>query len=405
MLPMVTVGTVDGRSIIDPIRDGYIFRDSNDYQCAYVTKIDTKNKELTCKSALEMKGDYDPTPYYNLKYDKLVIGVGMVTNTFNVPGVEEYAYFLKDVDHAHNIRRRFCVNLEKACQPNLSEAERRRLLQIVIVGGGPTGVETAGMIYDFMTKDLKKKYAGIEKYVKVNIYDAGKILANFDEKLQNTAQKILNERNNVNLFEETGVLGVSRDESGQKITLSDGNVLHCSIVIWTAGLKPNKLLRDMENDVNCEIAVNKRGFIEVDECLRTSVNDVYAIGDCSIVVDHPYQQAATVAEQQGEYLAKRLNEKNLNQPFKFSNPGMLANIGGHVGLTDIKKSRQSPVSAKFSGVYSWVVWRSAYLTKLGRWYNRFRVPLDYLRTAIWGRETSFFQKDARPKIEAPKRVA
>merc|ERR1711937_371501 len=55
MLPMVTVGTVDGRSIIDPIRDSYNFRDSNDYQCAYVTKIDTKNKELTCKSALVMK--------------------------------------------------------------------------------------------------------------------------------------------------------------------------------------------------------------------------------------------------------------------------------------------------------------------------------------------------------------
>ena len=138
-----------------------------------------------------MKGDYDPTPYYTLKYDKLVIGVGMVTNTFNIPGVDEHAYFLKDVDHAHNIRRRFAVNLEKACQPNLSEAERRRLLQIVVVGGGPTGVEFAGMIYDFMTTDLKKKYAGIEKYVKVNIYDAGKILANFDTKLQNQAQKIL----------------------------------------------------------------------------------------------------------------------------------------------------------------------------------------------------------------------
>ena len=58
MLPMVTVGTVDSRSIIDPIRDGYKFRDSNDYQCAYVTKIDTKKRELTCKSALDMKDDY-----------------------------------------------------------------------------------------------------------------------------------------------------------------------------------------------------------------------------------------------------------------------------------------------------------------------------------------------------------
>ena len=166
MLPMVTVGTVDSRSIIDPIRDGYKFRDSNDYQCAYVTNIDTKKRELTCKSALDMKDDYDPTPFYTLNYDKLVIGVGAVTNTFNVPGVYEHAYFLKDVDHAHNIRRKFAINLEKACQPNISEQERRRLLQIVVVGGGPTGVEYSGMVYDFMTKDLKNKYNEIEKYVK-----------------------------------------------------------------------------------------------------------------------------------------------------------------------------------------------------------------------------------------------
>ena len=395
---MVTVGTVDSRSIIDPIRDGYKFRDSNDYQCAYVTNIDTKKRELTCKSALDMKDDYDPTPFYTLNYDKLVIGVGAVTNTFNVPGVYEHAYFLKDVDHAHNIRRKFAINLEKACQPNISEQERRRLLQIVVVGGGPTGVEYSGMVYDFMTKDLKNKYNEIEKYVKVNVYDSGKILSNFDAKLQRKAQKIIHDRNNVNLYEETGVLRVEKD----KVILSDGSVLPCSIVVWTAGLKPNSLVQQIKDDDACEITVSDRGFIEVDEFLRTSVNNIYALGDCSAVVDHPYQQAATVAEQQGIYLAKGVlnpNNINLRKKFEFSNPGMLANLGGHTGLTELKKSRQMPVAAKFSGVYSWIVWRGAYLTKLGRWYNRCRVPWDYARTAIWGRDTSFFQKEIRPKFE------
>ena len=164
-------------------------------------------------------------------------------------------------------------------------------------------------------------------------------------------------------------------------------------------MKPNDLIKSIENDENCQISVSKKGFIEVDEFLKTSAEGVYSLGDCSVVVDQPYQQAATVAEQQGIYLAKTvLNKKGVKNKFVFSNPGQLANLGGFSGLTELKKSNQVPIAAKFSGVYSWSVWRGAYLTKLGRWYNRFRVPLDYFRTAVWGRETSLFQKEQRPRV-------
>ena len=213
-----------------------------------------------------------------------------------------------------------------------------------------------------MTQDLKKKYSEIEQYVKVNVYDSGKIMSNFDEKLQKSAQKILHKRNNVNLFEETGVLKIERD----RVLLSDGSVLPCSIIVWTAGLKPNYLIKSIESDENCQISVSKKGFIEVDEFLRTSAEGVYSLGDCSVVVDQPYQQAATVAEQQGIYLAKTvLNKKGVKNKFVFGNPGQLANLGGFSGLTELKKSNLVPIAAKFSGVYT----ENIGLMSEGKWLN------------------------------------
>jgi len=375
MLASSTVGTVDFRAIIDPIRLGIKFRTTNHYQCAYATKVDPASKTITVKSALDSQ-----LPAYQIPYDKLVIGCGAVTNTFEIPGVYEYAYFLKDISHAMKIKHKLHTNLEMACSMNITPEERRKLLHVVIVGGGPTGVEFGAEVYDMLRSDISKKYPDIARYVRVTLIDAAQVLSMFDAKMQEYAQKKLASRPNFNLIESTSVTKLDITD----VHLSDGQVLKSALVVWSTGLKPNPLVEKSGVDTT------ERGFISVDPQLKTSDQSIFALGDCAHVENHGYSQTATVAESQGIYLAKQLNKPS-DEKFTFKFPGALAYLGGSQGLSHIDMSAQNlPVELKMTGVYSFLVWRLAYMTKLGRWYNRVQVPFCWLRTYIWGRDSSVF---------------
>ncbi len=143
LLASTTVGTLEFRSIIEPIRN-VGFRQTDHFHLSEAVGIDVEKKELYCRSVLK------PELTYNIDYDKLVVGVGAVSNTFGIPGVSEHAFFLKEVQDARAIRNRILNNFELALHPSISQEERRRLLHIIIVGGGPTGVEFGAELYDFV---------------------------------------------------------------------------------------------------------------------------------------------------------------------------------------------------------------------------------------------------------------
>ncbi|KXJ16728.1 probable NADH dehydrogenase [Exaiptasia diaphana] len=372
LLCSTTVGTLEFRSIIEPVRNTG-FRDEHHFQLAEAIKLCPEQREITCRSTLNEEE-------IKFQYDKLVIGVGAVSNTFGVPGVYENAFFLKEIADARKIRNQILKNFELAMQPGIDEDEKKRLLHFVIVGGGPTGVEFGAELYDFVKQDVARLYAHEKENVRVTLIEAQHILPSFDEKLRQFAERKMRQRNQFKLL-QSSVTEVHKDG----VTLKDGTRMPCSMVVWSTGLAP----RDFTASLN--LPKNKSQQLVVDGYLKIKGQEdygIFALGDCSFVESHPYPCTAQVAERQGQYLAKSLTlyatgRQSEVQEFSWINLGMLAYVGGYQGLADFP-------TGKLQGFKSWIVWRSVYLTKLGSWRGRFQVPFDWARTFFFGRDISQF---------------
>lgn len=136
---------------------------------AEATKIDYANKKIYITDESEIKGD---TINNEVPFDYLVVGVGAENATFGIPGVREHGLFLKEVSDAQAIRRRIMDCVETAQFKDQSDEERKRLLSMVVVGGGPTGVEFAGELQDFFQDDLKKWIPDVGKFFNVTLVEA-----------------------------------------------------------------------------------------------------------------------------------------------------------------------------------------------------------------------------------------
>ena len=367
LLCSTTVGTLEFRSIIEPVRNAC--KDSQ-FHLSSATYLNHQGKVLTCESELF------PHQTYNLDYDQLVIGVGALSNTFNIPGVRQNAYFLKELWDARNIRNKIIANFELATQPFSTAADHDRLLHIVIVGGGPTGVEFGAELYDFLREDVSRLYPGLQKKVRVTLIEADKILGSFDQGLREYAERKIRKRDQFNLLQAV-VARVAED----KVVLKGGQEIHCGLVVWSTGLSPRRFTQDLK------FPKDKYGHVITDEKLQVKdapANTIFALGDCAYIENLPLPSTAQVAERQGRWLAKYLNGQT-QKNFEFSNLGMLAYVGEYRGLSDFK-----PKFFKLKGFHSWLVWRSAYLTRLGSWKLRLQVPIDWLKTFVFGRDISRF---------------
>ncbi|EKG13584.1 FAD-dependent pyridine nucleotide-disulfide oxidoreductase, partial [Macrophomina phaseolina MS6] len=138
------------------------------YVKATVEDIDLSRKVLRCKTAFDWCKQDDT---FEESYDRLVIAPGCKPNMFNTPGVEKYAQFVKTVDDARQLRRRLFEQLEKASMPGLTEQQQRDKLRVIIVGGGPTGVEICAEMWDLAHTDLQKLYPGVADKLSIAIHD------------------------------------------------------------------------------------------------------------------------------------------------------------------------------------------------------------------------------------------
>ena len=184
ILPSATVGTVDCRSIVEPIRKLILkYHKGQDVQFheASCVEILPEKKQIVCRDESGIQGS---VAQFNLDYDILVSAVGATNNTFGTPGVEENCYFLKEITDARVVRDAIVDLLESSCIPGQPVEERKRLLHFVIVGGGPTGVEFASELRDFLREDLPKIYPRVVDDFQVTLVQSGDhILNTYDQQI------------------------------------------------------------------------------------------------------------------------------------------------------------------------------------------------------------------------------
>nr|GME09393.1 internal alternative NAD(P)H-ubiquinone oxidoreductase A1, mitochondrial-like [Ipomoea batatas] len=395
LLASTCVGTLEFRSVAEPVGriQPAISREPNSYFfLAKCSGIDFNNHTINCQTATD--GVQAPEPWnFSISYDKLVVAAGAKALTFGIKGVLEHAIFLREVYHAQEIRRKLLLNLMLSDVPGVSDEEKRRLLHCVVVGGGPTGVEFSGELSDFIMRDVHQRYAHVKDYIHVTLIEANEILSSFDDRLRKYATKQLT-KSGVRL-----VRGVVQDVQPQKIILSDGTEVPYGLLVWSTGVGPSSFVESLD-------IPKARGRIGVDEWLRVpSVQDVFAIGDCCGFLEStgkPVLPAlAQVAERQGKYLATLVNQLgkagggkakaakdlDLGDPFVYRHLGSMATIGRYKALVDLRQSKEGK-GVSMAGFTSWFIWRSAYLTRVVSWRNRFYVAINWLTTFVFGRDIS-----------------
>jgi NADH:ubiquinone reductase (non-electrogenic) len=363
LLPSTTVGTLEFRSIIEPIR---VVRQGIAFYLAEAVAIDAGARRVLCRAAL------DAQPFA-MEYHALVIAVGADNQTHDIPGVRENALFLKELADARAIRQRIIECFERASTPGLSGDERRRLLRFVVVGGGPTGVELAAELHDFVRDDLSRWYPERAPEARITVVEAQSVLLGaFHSALAAYALRLFR-REGIEVLTHSKVKEVSPDA----IRLHDGMEIPCGLVVWSTGLGPRPFVRalDFPKDHGQRLLTDRHFRVK-------GQSDIYAIGDCSVVEGENFPATA----QAGRYLAFSLSRAASGKsarPFRYRHLGMLAYVGRHRALADLP-------SLHAHGMAAWLFWRSAYLTRLVSLKNKMLVLFDWFKTLLFGRDVSRF---------------
>ncbi|PWN40104.1 FAD/NAD(P)-binding domain-containing protein [Ceraceosorus guamensis] len=413
LLPQVTVGTVSPRSIAQPTRHNTRYK-TREVQVleAEATKINVKDKTVTFEDRNSEIYGANNGSETTVKYDYLVVAVGSQNQTFNIPGIKEHAFFLKELQDASKIRQRIMDLIEKASLVGQSDEEMDRLLHICVVGGGPTGVEAAAEMHDFVD-DLSKWYPAVANRVRVTLVEAlPQILPAFSKGLVEYTESTF-KSNKIDILAKHMVKGL--DEKSVTMQGPEGIVnLPCGMLIWAAGNTSRPISRDLQAQLK-ETQTERRG-LKVDEQLRLigAEDSIFAVGDATATQWAPTAQAAS---QQGSYIAKifaqlahadqlaqkasealragrpsdeveklqkRADRAAKLPPFKFTNNGSLAYIGGERAIADVPLSNGASISA--SGTATYLFWRSAYLSMLFSLRNRTQVAADWVKVWLFGRD-------------------
>ena len=345
LLYQVATAGLEPDSITYPIRK--VFQKYPDFyfRMAKVEHINAENK--TVKTNL---GD--------ISYDYLVIATGARSNFFGNDQVENYSMPMKSIRHALDLRSLLLQNFEDALVTKSSE-EREKLMNVVIVGAGPTGVELAGALAELKTRVLPSDYPDLDvSKMKIVLIDgADRVLPAMSVEASRKSEKFLKQ-----LGVEIKLNMFVNNYDGHTIDTSKGKI-PARTLIWSAGV--------FGNPVEGITIENKFKRYDIDEFFRVKgVKDVYALGDVASIVSektpvgHP--MLASVAVQQGEFLARNFRNmlKGKEQiPFKYNDKGSMATIGKNKAVADLP-------GFKTQGMFAWYVWMFVHLILLIGFRNR-----------------------------------
>jgi NADH dehydrogenase len=327
-----------------------------------------------------------------LDYDYLVLAIGTETNYFGMENVKKNAVPMKNITDALNLRNHLLLTMEKAVRAQ-ERPEKRKLLNIVIAGGGPTGVEIAGMLAEMGQYVKNKEYPEIKDLsAHIHLIDAGpSLLGPMSTTAQVEAASVLRKlgvRIRLNM--------AVKDYIDGEVVLGDGTTIPTNALIWTSGvigrevpgLPPEAIgkgRRIIVNEYNAIIGTHNI-FAVGDICLQTT--------DKNFPNGHP--QLAQVAIQQGELLAKnfkRMASKEALIPFSYKDKGSMAIISKFKAVADLPKF-------SFKGLFAWFIWLFIHIIPIAGFRNKVKLALNWFWAFITNNATLrlIIRSERKPEI-------
>lgn len=374
MLPEVSSGGLELRHIVTPVR-AQLHRTR--FVLGEIARIDLDACEVDALHPIT--GDMTA-----LTYDQLVLALGSVTSTFGIPGVAEHTLPLKTLEDAEALRNRVIAAMEQAVVTSPGP-ERQRLLTFAVVGGGYTGCECAGELVDFF-RSIIRFYPPLRVTdVRMILIEAGRaLLPDLPEAMgRYTTQNLARRR--VELIIGDGVTRI--DEGG--ITLQSGTYIPTTTVIWSAGVRPSPVLKDLPGVVHA-----RNGGIMVNRDMSVIGRPgVWALGDCAWIPSKDnaeqsdrsawYPATAQHAIREGPALADNIVavlRGEPTKPFTFNALGTMASLGARRGVAAL------PGGIVLTGFFAWILWRAYYLARLPGLDRRVRVAVDWTLGLIFPRD-------------------
>lgn len=331
-------------------------------------KILKKNKDvlfrLTEVTSIDQAASKMMTTIGEIPYDILVIATGAVTNFFNMVETEKNALSLKSVTDALNIRS-FVLQKFEAALLEKSKDEQKRMMNFVVVGGGPTGVEISGALAELKRHVLPHDYPELDiSMMEISILESGENVLD--------AMSAFSKRKAKDQLIDIGVKLLLKQQlksyDGHQAILADGKIIETSSLIWTAGVKGNY----PSGFDATSIARGNRLLVNDFNQLITNEN-IFAIGDVASMQSGSHPMVAPVAIQQAKNLAKNLNRKSKNdwKKFVYFDKGSMATIGRSRAVADVK-------FLHLKGFFAWLAWLFIHLMLLVGFRNRVIVLFNWI---------------------------
>ncbi len=316
-----------------------------------------------------------------IPFDYSIVALGSDTNFFGVPGAREYTLTLKNLEDARNIKNRIIESFEQA-QITEDEAERRRLLRFVIIGGGATGVELAGEISDLVYGELKKAFPRVYPFAEIRLYEGKqRFMCNADEWFGERAHEILSGKKRVQVFCGMPVSEVMAD--GIRIGKER---IPAGTVIWTAGVRARDIPIEAKKRISRDKASNR---VKVNEFLQMGgYSRLFVAGDQAWIHRKEggqiYPMRAQFAMQEGMVAAENIMRMMRKKPLKeffWRDTGFIVSLGKGGALAEM-------FGVQFSGPIAWVLYRGAYLVKIVGWRAKLRTALEWTLNTFLPRDIS-----------------